>query len=42
MLEYLTAQADWADHLWETKTDRTQIDEIQAMVNEIAARGGLA
>jgi hypothetical protein len=40
MLDYLTAQADWADHFWGAKTDRTQIGEIQAMVTEIAARGG--
>jgi hypothetical protein len=38
MLSYLKAQADWADHFWGAKTDRTQIDEIQAMVTEIAAR----
>lgn len=38
MLSYLKVQADWADHFWRAKTDRTQIEEIQAMITGIAAR----
>jgi hypothetical protein len=40
-LDYLTAQADWSDHFFGTKMDRSQIAVIQAMIEEIDRRGGL-
>lgn len=40
-LDYLSTQADWSDHFFGTKMDRSQIVVIQAMVEEIDRRGGL-
>jgi hypothetical protein len=40
-LDYLSTQADWSDHFFGTKMDRSQIGIIQAMVEEIDRRGGL-
>jgi hypothetical protein len=37
-LDYLTTQADWADHFFGTRMDRSMIAEIQAMVDEIELR----
>jgi hypothetical protein len=39
MIDYLTTQADWADHFFGHKTDRTQIEEVKAMVTDIGQRG---
>jgi hypothetical protein len=38
MIEYLTMQADWADHFFGHKTDRAPIKEIQTMVENIGRR----
>ncbi len=40
-LEYLTAQADWSEFFFGHKIDRSNIAEIQALIDEITARGGL-
>lgn len=40
-IDYLTMQADWSDHFYGTKMDRTKIAEIQAMLDEIERRGGV-
>ncbi len=37
-LDYLTTQADWSDHFFGTRMDRSMIAEIQAMVDEIERR----
>jgi hypothetical protein len=37
-LDYLTTQADWADHFFGARMDRSMIAEIQAMVDEIDRR----
>ena len=38
MIEYLTTQADWADHFFAGKRDRSQIVQVRAMIDNIASR----
>jgi hypothetical protein len=38
---YLTTQADWSEHFFGHKMDRSKIAEIQALIDEIESRGGL-
>jgi hypothetical protein len=40
-IDYLTTQADWTDHFLGTKTDRSKIVEINALIDTIESRGGL-
>jgi hypothetical protein len=40
-LDYLSTQADWSDRFFGTKMDRSQIEIIEAMVEEIDRPGGL-
>jgi hypothetical protein len=38
-INYLTAQADWSEHFFGHKIDRSMIAEIQALIGEHGARG---
>jgi hypothetical protein len=40
-IDYLTAQADWSEHFFGHKMDRSKIAEIQALIDEIERRRGL-
>lgn len=40
-IDYLTVQADWSDHFFGTKMDRSGIEQILLMVNEMERRGGV-
>jgi len=40
-LDYMTMQADWSDHFFGTKVDRSKIAEIQNMVDERERRRSL-
>jgi len=41
MIDYLTTQADWSEHFFGHKMDRSRIAEVQTIVDEIERRGGL-
>jgi hypothetical protein len=40
-IDYLRTQADWSEHFFGPKIDRSKIAEIQALIDEIENRGGL-
>jgi hypothetical protein len=40
-IDYLIMQADWSDHFFGTKTDRSKIDFIRRTVDEMERRGGI-
>jgi hypothetical protein len=40
-LDYLTTQADWSDHFFESIVDRSKLAEIRSIIEAIERRGGL-